>query len=136
MSKKKNKSGFSLIEVMVAMLVLLVLMVGGAMVLYTTSADIQIYGNKRVAMERARTQLEVLQAKDYKTLSAEAKAGNPQTGSRSETWKGIPIAINWTNQWVSTGGILTNEYIQLYVSASFSGTDERVLLQAHKANTP
>lgn len=144
MSRKKKKSGFSLVEIMVAMLLLLVLVIAGAMVLYTTGADVQVYGNKRVALELARTQLEALLAQDYDALRTAAVAGSPQTGSRSETWNDIPIAINWTNElissggvvWQYTGGALDNEYIKLDVAASFPGTDDAVLLQATKTDTP
>ena len=136
MGKNKNKSGFSLIEIMVAMLLLAVLVTGGSKVLSTTGGDIQVYGNKRVALELARTELEGLMAVDYFTLRDAAVVGNPQTGSRSETWNGVAAAINWTNRLVSSGGILDNEYIALDVAVSYRGTDQTVLLHAMKTTTP
>ena len=136
MSKKKNKSGFSLVEIMVALLLFLVLVIGGAMVLFSTEADIQVYGNKRVALELARTELEGLLATDYAILRARAIAGNPETSSSSETWNDVLLGIDWTNRLVSAGGILNNEYIELDIRVSFQGTDETVLLKASKTITP
>ena len=136
MGRNKNKSGFSLIEIMVAMLLLGVLVLGGSKVLSATGGDIQVYGNKRVALELARTELEGLMAADYFTLRDAAVAGNPQTGSRSETWNGIAVTINWTNRLVSAGGILDNEYIALDVAVSYRGTDQTVLLHAMKTAAP
>ena len=144
MIEKKTKSGFSLIEIMVALLLLLVLLIGGSMVMFSTGADIQIYGNKRVALELARTEMEGLLATDYATLRVRAIAGNPETGSRSETWNEIPLAINWTNRLVSSGGILDvisggsldNEYIELDVGVSYRGAGQTVLLHATKTITP
>lgn len=136
MSKKTNKSGFSLIEIMVALLLLLVLLIGGSMVLYETGADVQVYGNKRVALELARTELEGLLDTDYDTLRTRAISGSPETGSRTETWNGVTLGIDWTNRLVSSGGILGNEYIQLDVAVDFRGTAESVLLHATKTITP
>jgi len=141
MTKKKNKSGFSLVEILVATLLLLVLLLAGAMVLYTTGADVQIYGNKRVALELARSQMEGLLSTDYDSLRARAvAAGNPETGSRTVTTNDVTLGINWTNRLVSSGGILRqvyggsqdNEYIELDVSAAFPGDNNSVLLQAVK----
>jgi prepilin-type N-terminal cleavage/methylation domain-containing protein len=136
MDKNKNKSGFSLIEIMVAMLLLGVLVVGGSKVMSATGGDIRVYGNKRVALELARTELEGLMAADYFTLRDAAVAEDPQTGSRSETWNGLAVGINWTNTLVSTGGILDNEYIALDVAVSYIGTDQTVLLHAMKTVSP
>ena len=119
-----------------ALLLLLVLLIGGSMVMFTTGADIQIYGNKRVALELARTEMEGLLATDYANLRVRAIDGNPETGSRSETWNGIPLAINWTNRLVSAGGILNNEYIELDVGVSYRGAGQTVLLHATKTITP
>ena len=58
--KKEQKSGFSLIETLVSVLLLVVLVIGSAMMLYRTGAQIQLMGNKHVAMERARTMMEAL----------------------------------------------------------------------------
>jgi prepilin-type N-terminal cleavage/methylation domain-containing protein len=136
MSRNKNKSGFSLIEIMVSMLLLGVLVLGGSKVLSATGGDIQTYGNKRVALELARTELEGLMSADYFTLRDAAVADNPQTDSRSETWNGITAAISWTNQLVSSGGILGNEYISLDVVVSYRGTDQTVHLHAMKTVSP
>lgn len=63
--KTKNKSGFSLIEIMVAAILLAVLALGGAQVLYHTGANIQIQGNKRIALELANARLESVRIQNY-----------------------------------------------------------------------
>lgn len=63
--KIKNKSGFSLIEIMVAVLLLTVLALGGAAILYQTGGSIQVQGNKRIAIEMVNELLEVAQNADY-----------------------------------------------------------------------
>ena len=65
MMKTKYKSGFSLIEIMVAALLLAVIAVGGAAVLSHTGVSIQIQGNKRVALELANARLETARAQNY-----------------------------------------------------------------------
>jgi prepilin-type N-terminal cleavage/methylation domain-containing protein len=63
--KTKHKAGFSLIEIMVAALLLAVLAVGGAAVLSHTGASIKIQGNKRIALELANARLETARVQNY-----------------------------------------------------------------------
>ena len=63
--KKKSKSGFSLVEIMVSMLILSVLALGGAMVLYHTGAVIQKQKLKRLAVDEAVERLEMVKRTKY-----------------------------------------------------------------------
>ncbi|MEE9369729.1 MAG: prepilin-type N-terminal cleavage/methylation domain-containing protein [Pontiella sp.] len=146
MKKKhsKNKSGFSLIEVMVAALLLAVLAIGGAAVLSHAGSNIQVIGNKQIALERARTKLEWLHNFDYQVLRATAVAGAPSVVSTNETHNGVTFTIITTNRLVSTGGILDvfsggtsdNEYIELSARATYRNAAEAVLLHAIKTIEP
>ena len=51
--KRKRKSGFSLVEIMVAALLLAVLALGGAAVLYHTGAILQVQEMRRKAIDQA-----------------------------------------------------------------------------------
>ncbi len=136
--KTKNKSGFSLIEIMVAALLLAVLAVGGAAVLYQTGGDIQVQGNKRIAMEHARSKLEVLAEVDYLELQARAIAADPEIIIFNETHNGVSFSGTITNRFISTGGILydvssgtlDNEYLELSVRVQSRG--EAVVLNVIK----
>ncbi len=135
---QKNKSGFSLLEIMVAALILIVVVLGSATLLYQTGSDIRVLGNKHLAMERARSKIEWLRSFPYQTLRASAVAGSPAIGVTNETHNGITITITSTNRLITTGGILSqtglsdNEYIKLSVLAQYRGVDETVLLHAVK----
>ena len=65
MSKKKSKSGFSLIEVLMAVLIIVVLAIGGSAVLSQTGSSVIIQGHKRVALEIANQRLELARSNYY-----------------------------------------------------------------------
>jgi prepilin-type N-terminal cleavage/methylation domain-containing protein len=67
--KCRAKSGFSLIEIMVATLVLAVLAVGGATALYHTGAVIQNQEQKRMAVDQAMSRVELLKRAKYSLLA-------------------------------------------------------------------
>ena len=68
--KTKHKSGFSLIEIMVSVIILVVLALGGAAVMYRTGGDIQRQQNKREALVVANRVLEGLWNTTYADLGA------------------------------------------------------------------
>lgn len=68
MSKKKNKFGSSLIEIMVSSLVIAVLASGGSAALYHTRSVIGAQEAKREAVDQADTQLELLKRAQYSTM--------------------------------------------------------------------
>ena len=142
-----HKSGFSLIEVMVAALILVVLVIGGGALMYHAGGNIKVMGNKHLAMERAMSKLESYRSRDYFDLRAAAVADSPEVNVTNELHNGITMTITTTNQLISTGGILKeyadvhggsvdNEYIQLSVLATYRNSDETVLLHAVKTNDP
>lgn len=59
-SKTKSKAGSTLIEVMLAALILVVLALGGGAILRHSGSTVAIQKNKRVAIEAASRQLEWL----------------------------------------------------------------------------
>ena len=140
---RKSKSGFSLLETMISVLIIVVLAIGSAKLMYHTGADIRVMGNKHLAMERARTKMEWLRSQEYWTLRDEAVSGNPSVAVTNEVYNGITITISTTNRYVGSGGILKaysdanggtqdSEYLELSVSATYRHSDETVLLQSVK----
>lgn len=65
MSKKKNKSGFSLIEIMLSILILALLALGGSAILFRTGASVQVQGTNRVVSELVNSFLEEQQTKAF-----------------------------------------------------------------------
>ena len=74
--KKKNKSGFSLIEIMVAVIILVVLALGGAAVMYQTGGGVQRQQNKREALVAANRVLENYWNTTFADLDSQV-AGSP-----------------------------------------------------------
>jgi len=72
--KINNKSGFSLIEIMVATLVLAFLAVGGSAALYHTGAMIQNQEQKRMAVDQAMERLELVKRTKYTTVQQNVEA--------------------------------------------------------------
>ena len=136
--KTKNKSGFSLIEIMVAALLLAFLAVGGAAVLYQTGGGVQVQGNKRIAMEYARSRIESSKSTGYFVLRALAPNASATT---TETVNGVPLVI--TTDITLHGddpddpngsfGLLGNEYLELEIQVQYGrSTDETVVMNTTK----
>jgi len=66
-----NKRGDTLVEVMMAILIISIVAVGGAAFLYYSSAEIAIDSNRRIALEIANARLEDLRAAGFGIISPE-----------------------------------------------------------------
>ena len=124
--KTKNKSGFSLVEIMVAALLLAVLAIGGAAVMYQTGGNIQIQGNKRIALELANEVLERYQSIEYSDI--------PSSDTDTISVDGIAhlVAINSTiEHFPSPSPSVADEYKQIEVRVSYrSGLDNVVVIDS------
>jgi prepilin-type N-terminal cleavage/methylation domain-containing protein len=67
--KSKHKSGFTLVEVLVASLIIVILVIGGAAALYHTGSNVISQGNKRIALEIASQRLELAKANTYTDIA-------------------------------------------------------------------
>lgn len=76
MTKMKNKSGFSLVEIMVAVLLLAVLALGGAAVMYQTGGSIQRQQSKREAIVAANHVIESFWNTTFADLGTLAGSSN------------------------------------------------------------
>ena len=132
--KKNHKAGFSLIEIMVSALLLAVLAVGGASVLYHTGAGVQVQGNKRIAMEYARSRIEASKLADYFVLRNQAP---DDPVSVSTTVNGVALGI--TTDIILHGddpddpngqfGRLGNEFLELEIQVQYGrSSDETVVM--------
>ena len=69
MKREGNRTyGFTLVETMIAMLILAVLALGGGAILYQAGKTVAIQNNKRVAVEAACQRLEQLCEKAYNNI--------------------------------------------------------------------
>ena len=67
---RRPRAGATLVEVMIACVILLVMAVGGAAYLYQSGAILVTQRNKRVALETGNTRLEEIRATGYTALTA------------------------------------------------------------------
>jgi prepilin-type N-terminal cleavage/methylation domain-containing protein len=67
--KKNQKSGFTLIEVLLSALIIAVLVIGGSAALYHTGSSVILQGNKRIALEVANQRLELARANSYLAIA-------------------------------------------------------------------
>jgi len=65
-----SKSGFSLVEIMVAVLILTVLALGGAAILYRAGGTVAIQNGKRAAISAANRRLEQLSTVPYADIAS------------------------------------------------------------------
>ncbi|MDZ8119285.1 type IV pilus modification PilV family protein [Pontiella agarivorans] len=68
-AKSRTRRGFSLIEIMVAVLILGVLAIGGAALMQRTGITVTEQKHKRIALETANRRLEQLRAQPYEFLN-------------------------------------------------------------------
>lgn len=66
--KMRNQNGFSLVEIMAAMLLLIVVIMGSAAMIYQTGGGVQKGGNSRIAAEVVNEILELARSIGYKNL--------------------------------------------------------------------
>lgn len=138
--KKHRSAGFSIVEVMVASVLLAVLAIGGGAVLYHTGSDIQVYGNKRIALELGRTQMERLVAMDYLTLRArasEATAGDVVLENGVQFTRETELILHGIEPDDPDVGWLGNEWLELDVTVQYGrGAGEKVELNTMKVLLP
>ncbi len=109
--KAKIKSGFSLIEVAIAMLVLVVVMLGGAAMLTRTGVSIWTQGKSRIAIEIVNQELEIASGNDFNSLASTSKTITRNgvnylvqtvvTDILSGFQKQIDVSVSWQNESVS-----------------------------------
>ena len=150
--KPLTAKGATLIEVMLAMLILLIVAVGGAAFLYHSSSRIAIQRNKRVALEEANSCLEEMRISGYTVIEPTAlgypadwsahgikKAGTGwirnDTDDETVTINGIVLPITTTVQYVDAQGEVppnSYDYILAVVRIGYRvGSDERVRLETY-----
>lgn len=113
--KNKNKSGFSLIEVMVAVLLLMVMAIGSAAVMYQTGGGVQRQQNKREAIVAANTVLESYWNTTYSDLKA-AAVNSPISDSVLVNGLTMPSSVT-----ISSGqdGGTGESYVEIKVSITY-----------------
>ena len=123
--KEKNKNGFSLIEVMVAVLLLVVMVVAGAYAMSQAGGGIQRRQNMREAVISANSVLEEYWNLNYDGIVSLAGT----TVTRSAVVNGITmnVAITFGNEVNITGATENQQYVEVKVDIDhLSSTDDIV----------
>jgi prepilin-type N-terminal cleavage/methylation domain-containing protein len=136
--KVKRTSGFTLVEIMISTLILAVLALGGAAVLYRTGGGVQVQGNKRIAMELARSQIEALQAEDYLVLVTQAPFSDTEGVTVNDVSMTLSMDVIYhpvdsTDPDPADVGPLGNEYLELKVEVRYGqSAEEKVVMNTTK----
>lgn len=113
--KNKNKSGFSLIEVMVAVLLLMVMAIGGAAVMYQTGGGVQRQQNKREAIVAADTVLESYWNTTYSDLEVDVGT-SPISDSVLVNGLAMPRSIIMSS---GQDGGTGEKYVEIQISITY-----------------
>jgi prepilin-type N-terminal cleavage/methylation domain-containing protein len=126
--------GFTLVEVMVAIVILMVMALGSAAFLYHSQVGISTQGNKRVALEAASSRLEEIRASQYDSIKPPANnynvyylsgqagdwtlAENDPGETRNINGKTLPIVTKVRYMDIN-GGPDSYDYVQITVSTGY-----------------
>ena len=126
--------GFTLVEVMVAIVILMVMALGSAAFLYHSQVGISTQGDKRVALEAASSRLEEIRASQYDSIKPPANnynvyylSGQAGGWTRTENDPGETRNINGKTLPIVTkvrymdinGGPDSYDYVQITVSTGY-----------------
>ena len=124
-----RKKGTTLIEVILATLIMLIVVVGGAAFLYHGSSRIKMEANKRVAIEAANSQLEEMRVSDYDDITSNL------TSDDDVYYFEEPININGVDQIISTEVQYADpgsDYVIVRVSVGYwPNISDRVTLETY-----
>jgi type II secretory pathway pseudopilin PulG len=123
--KASRREGATLVEVMVAAVILLVMALGSTAFMYHSRADIGIQRNKRVAVDVANSRLEEVRASNYDDIKPTSQNYNTYYLSPAgSTWAigtsdpGETVAINGRAYSIAT----TVRYIDVDAGTSYDDT--------------
>ena len=130
----RSAAGSTLVEVMVACVILMVLALAGAACLYQSRGTINVQRNKRQALEVATSQLEALRATGYGSLT-NGMSNNfgwqaLTNGTVSMNGRTQPLAVS--NQYVDVDGSASSyDCVRVQVKVGYRGVTaaDRVTLE-------
>lgn len=124
--KRKKQAGFSLIEVMIAIVILALVILGSAALVFQASGGIQKQQNKREAVVAANTVLERYWNVTYSTLLNDF-AGSTETTTETVNGNSMTVTITFSNELVWDG----ESYIQILVDVDHA-TGEDIQLTSRR----
>lgn len=96
------KKGFSLIEVLIALFILVIVILGGELYFYYGRSGIKKEEHRRVALELASRRLEELKATDYDSISGSTEtidtlpSGEITTVVQNQDgYKKVTVTVSW-----------------------------------------
>jgi len=138
-----TKQGGTLIEILLACLILTILAIAGATAIYQTGSGMAVQKNRRIALEVANSRLEVIRSQAYTNLtklisldysidpirinaSGAFQAGSGETVSIG----GKSMSITTTIQYVDAdAGTATYDYLRVTASVQYRSASDVVTLQ-------
>ena len=147
MSKRKNKSGFSLVEIMVASLLIAVLAIGGATVLYHTGSIIGTQKLKRQAIDQAIARMELMKRTRYSIIRPSTpepdiyyyvdddqddllESGELGLSQSVEAQKEFSMITTIERIPPPTPGLVEGEYLVVNVTVTYDRTGQQVVLES------
>lgn len=141
-AQRSGMRGNSMVEILVACVLLAVLAVAGMTALYEAGGALEIHKNHRIALGIANSRLEELRSMPYTLLTglipknyntnAIAKVGGQFALAYGETVPigGKPMPISTSLQYVDIdAGTNTYDYLRMTVSVQYRTANEQVTLQ-------
>ena len=120
--KTKNKSGFSLIEIMVAVILLVTLALGGAAVMYQTGGSIQRQQNKREALVAANFAMESFWNQNYDSLRS---LGGTQSSTNADVnGQTMTMTVDILPEDVDIDG---NSNVVIVIDVDHMGSDDVII---------
>lgn len=125
MNNKKHTSGFSLVEVMVSVLVLVVLLIGGASVMYQTGGSIQRQQNKREALIAANNVLERFWNRSYEDLRDNFADSVSSLNAASVNGQTMALNVAFSDELIDANG---HPYIEITVDINHLSSGDDVVV--------
>lgn len=126
--KRNDKSGFSLVEVMVSMLVLAALVVGSAAVVYHAAGGIQRQQNKREGIVAVNEMMDSVWNQTYADLRQKQNTISTRNISVNHNTIAVTIAIS-----AEATDLLTGEkFIQITLNMDPTGTGDHITLESRR----
>ena len=129
----KSEDGFSLVEVLIALVILVIVILGGGLYFFYGRLGINREGYRRAALERASQRLEQLKAANYSDIALEPPSDQLYYITYGSSWNltpdktedtisedNLPDGVIVTQaQWVDEGSDESYDYLKVTVTVAW-----------------
>lgn len=130
----EKSQGFTFVEIIVSIVLLVVLALGGAAVMFQTGGSIQRQQNKREALVAANAVMEYFwnqayDAEDPAVIDIVAREGTTISRSKEVNGKTMTAQVSFSNKALDADG---NEYIEITVEIDHLGIEDDVIITTRR----